>query len=98
MVSNARLDLPEPDRPVKTMSASRGRSSETSLRLCSRAPRMISWSATMVLTAQGSPPGRPLERGDGFEQVFVKPRRVATRHAVRHRSYGAAQHPQVCVE
>ena len=27
------------------MRASRGRSSETSLRLCSRAPRMISWSA-----------------------------------------------------
>src|SRR5688500_5524863 len=46
IVSNARLDLPEPDRPVKTMRASRGRSRETSRRLCSRAPRMISRSAT----------------------------------------------------
>src|SRR6476619_2232248 len=45
MVSKARLDLPEPDSPVNTIRASRGRSSETSLRLCSRAPRMISWSA-----------------------------------------------------
>src|SRR3954466_4525426 len=46
MGSNARLDLPEPDRPVKTIRESRGRSSEMSLRLCSRAPRMMSWSAT----------------------------------------------------
>ena len=46
IVSKARLDLPDPDSPVKTISASRGRSSETSLRLCSRAPRMIRRSAT----------------------------------------------------
>ena len=39
MVSKARLDLPEPDRPVMTTSFSRGMSSETFLRLCSRAPR-----------------------------------------------------------
>src|SRR3954452_10714373 len=39
MVSKARLDLPEPDRPVKTIRASRGRSSEMLRRLCSRAPR-----------------------------------------------------------
>src|SRR3954469_2157968 len=45
-VSNAREDLPEPESPVKTISESRGRSIETSLRLCSRAPRMMSWSAT----------------------------------------------------
>src|SRR3954466_15833847 len=48
MVSKASDDLPEPDSPVKTMSESRGRSIETSLRLCSRAPRMISWSATAL--------------------------------------------------
>src|SRR4029079_7874599 len=53
MVSNARLDLPEPDRPVNTIKESRGRSSEMSLRLCSRAPRMMSWSATGVLPAAG---------------------------------------------
>src|ERR671920_1639829 len=46
IVSNAREDLPEPERPVKVMSASRGRSSETSLRLCSRAPRTMRLSAT----------------------------------------------------
>src|SRR4051794_31115913 len=39
MVSKARLDLPDPDRPVNTISASRGRSSEMLRRLCSRAPR-----------------------------------------------------------
>src|SRR5215469_16678734 len=38
MVSNARLDLPEPERPVITMRRSRGSSSETFLRLCTRAP------------------------------------------------------------
>src|ERR1700712_89353 len=40
MVSKARLDLPEPDRPVSTVSVSRGISTSTFLRLCSRAPRM----------------------------------------------------------
>src|SRR5262245_21484951 len=38
MVSNARLDLPEPDRPVTTIKLSRGISTETFLRLCTRAP------------------------------------------------------------
>src|SRR5579862_145346 len=42
MVSNASEDFPEPERPVKTISRSRGRSSETSWRLCSRAPRITS--------------------------------------------------------
>ena len=52
IVSKAREDLPEPDRPVNTIRASRGRSSETSLRLCSRAPRTISrsTSATFLKT------------------------------------------------
>src|SRR6266849_11108626 len=38
MVSNAKLDLPEPESPVTTMSLSRGISSEMFLRLCTRAP------------------------------------------------------------
>src|SRR5262249_41057579 len=38
MVSNARLDLPDPESPVTTMRRSRGISSETFLRLCTRAP------------------------------------------------------------
>src|SRR5262245_36319801 len=44
MVSNARLDLPEPESPVTTMSLSRGISTEMFLRLCTRAP----WTATVV--------------------------------------------------
>src|ERR1700722_1242192 len=38
MVSNAKLDLPEPESPVITMSLSRGISTEMFLRLCTRAP------------------------------------------------------------
>jgi hypothetical protein len=34
--------LARPESPVNTMRESRGRSRETSLRLCSRAPRMMS--------------------------------------------------------
>src|SRR3954465_4595387 len=41
MVSKASEDLPEPDRPVNTASLSRGISTSTFLRLCSRAPRMV---------------------------------------------------------
>src|ERR1019366_2218069 len=38
MVSKARLLLPEPDSPVTTISLSRGISTETFFRLCTRAP------------------------------------------------------------
>src|SRR5262249_55436139 len=48
MVSKARLDLPDPDSPVNTISESLGNSSDTSLRLCSRAPRTTRRSATAV--------------------------------------------------
>ena len=48
MVSKARDDFPEPDKPVKTISESLGSSRETSLRLCSRAPLTINLSATKV--------------------------------------------------
>src|SRR6185312_15087536 len=41
MVSKAREDLPEPDRPVNTTSLSRGTSTSMFFRLCSRAPRMV---------------------------------------------------------
>src|SRR5579872_7636559 len=46
MVSTAREDFPEPERPVKTTSRSRGISRWTSFRLCSRAPRTTIRSAT----------------------------------------------------
>src|SRR5438045_762094 len=39
MVSKASEDFPEPERPVITTSRSRGISTSTFLRLCSRAPR-----------------------------------------------------------
>ena len=38
MVSNARLDFPEPERPVITTNLLRGMVSEIFFRLCSRAP------------------------------------------------------------
>src|SRR6266700_5127201 len=47
IVSNARLDLPDPDSPVYTTRASRGSSTWTSFRLCSRAPRTTRRSATV---------------------------------------------------
>src|SRR5262245_54452655 len=47
MVSNARLDLPEPERPVTTIRRSRGSSTEMFLRLWTRAP----WTAIVVRAA-----------------------------------------------
>src|SRR5438445_6635497 len=44
MVSKASEDLPDPERPVKTTSLSRGMERVTFLRLCSRAPRIVIWS------------------------------------------------------
>src|SRR5436309_7550624 len=48
-VSKARVDLPDPDKPVTTTSWSRGMSIERFLRLCSRAPRirMYFWLSLM---------------------------------------------------
>src|SRR3954447_8187179 len=43
MVSNARLLLPEPDSPVNTIILSRGSSTLTLRKLCSRAPRTMSF-------------------------------------------------------
>ena len=51
IVSNARLDFPEPDSPVKTMRLSRGRSRSTPRRLCSRAPRTTSRGASVERAA-----------------------------------------------
>src|SRR5436190_17009998 len=61
MVSNARLDFPEPERPVMQTSAFRGSLTVTSFRLCSRAPWTISSSAAMS--------GQCI-RGSRVEQVF----------------------------
>src|SRR5215510_742343 len=50
MVSKARLDLPEPERPVTTISLSLGISTEMSLRLWTRAP-----CTAMVVRAAARP-------------------------------------------
>src|SRR5579859_788513 len=50
MVSKASDDLPEPERPVKTTSLSRGIDRVTFLRLCSRAPRIVIWSVGAIGT------------------------------------------------
>ena len=55
MVSKASDDLPEPDRPVKTISLSRGSSMAMFLRLCSRAPRTTRESDTATRLAGPAP-------------------------------------------
>ncbi len=49
MVSKASDDLPEPDSPVMTVRLSRGMSTSTFLRLCSRAPRTLMLPAIWLL-------------------------------------------------
>src|SRR5262245_38444133 len=66
MVSNARLDFPDPDRPVTTVSRSRGISSEMFRRLWTRAP----WMAIVVR----ADPLRPL-----FQEPSVATRRLLER-------------------
>src|ERR1700730_4639881 len=56
MVSKASEDLPDPESPVKTMSASRGSSRFTSFRLCSLAPRMTRWLAADAACLGGMGP------------------------------------------
>src|SRR5580700_1470801 len=56
MVSKARLDLPDPERPVTTMSLSRGISTEMFLRLWTRTP----WTAMVVRALWDRPPGLSL--------------------------------------
>src|ERR1051325_6959508 len=51
MVSNAREDFPEPDRPVTTTSLLRGIVTSMPFRLCSRAP------LTTMAPVIGRPPG-----------------------------------------
>src|SRR5689334_5255405 len=51
MVSKARLDLPEPDNPVTTISLSRGSSTFTFWRLCTRAPCTAMVVRAAALTA-----------------------------------------------
>src|ERR1700674_2766082 len=66
MVSNASDDFPEPDRPVKTISWSRGSRTSRSLRLCSRAPRIV--RSVLAVDSATSPSYRA---GARYERTFV---------------------------
>src|SRR6266436_6875132 len=57
MVSKAREDLPDPERPVITVRELRGISTLMFLRLCWRAPRTTSFVRPMIPTAL--PPQEP---------------------------------------
>src|SRR5690349_18528062 len=69
MVSNARLDLPEPLRPVITTRLSRGRVTSTFLRLCSRAPRIVIW---LVVIAPRGADGVSREDGETIARRAVR--------------------------
>src|SRR5688500_6571829 len=63
MVSKARLDLPDPDRPVNTISLSRGSSTLTFFRLCSRAPRTLMVGPLGTAVLRGAIPSEATEAG-----------------------------------
>src|SRR5688500_8776576 len=60
MVSKASDDLPAPDRPVITVSVSRGMSTARFLRLCSRAPRTREWVSIRFRSASGGESAWPV--------------------------------------
>src|SRR4029079_2967333 len=91
MVSNARDDLPEPERPVITTRLSRGISTSTFLRLCSRAPLILIPTILFMRVARSAKkpalhPG-PYAKPDfqhslsyhGAVPVFQRPRGVFSR-------------------
>src|SRR5882672_9631633 len=57
MVSNAREDFPDPDKPVTTVSLSRGIVTSIFRKLCSLAPRTISESSAIARENCGSDRG-----------------------------------------
>src|SRR5437879_5050528 len=64
MVSKAREDFPEPERPVITTSLSRGISTSMFLRLCSRAPLTMMRSIAAHTRGLHAPWGLPLYQTD----------------------------------
>src|ERR1039457_1944575 len=98
IVSNARLAFPDPDNQVNTIMESRGSSSDTSFRLCSRAPRTTRRSATALCSpGHGSPghdDGSPGQVGDEssahrdapcYSGALTKQRSGGKRSRLRHR-------------
>src|SRR5256885_14563798 len=80
MVSKASDDFPDPDNPVKTISLSRGNSSETFRWLCSRAPRITSLSLTSDTVSNPGIQGEGREgpnrhKADGGERRSITPLR-----------------------
>ena len=80
MVSKAKLDLPEPDNPVKTTSEFLGISIEIFFRLCSLAPLTIRWSliirpspfrAIRVLIHESHLANAQLTQNGGFRQLIA---------------------------
>src|ERR1700690_2850600 len=71
MVSKARDDLPEPDRPVITTSRSRGISTSMFLRLCSRAPLTTILSIACVTSS-----GTGKDELGAFKGVAIWPNRL----------------------
>src|SRR5690606_63946 len=78
MVSNASDDLPDPDRPVITISLSRGRSRSMFLRLCVRAPRILMASISVGGSAEANGPAYRNGRFGGNGRVGQAPGRRAT--------------------
>src|SRR5262245_46623255 len=85
MVSNARLDLPEPDSPVITTSLSRGISREMFFRLCTRAP----FTAIVVRAPPLNDDDDDDDGGDGRRRsaamAFRSLRHVEERQLLDHR-------------
>src|SRR5277367_1822606 len=76
MVSKAREDFPEPERPVTTVRVLRGMETLTLRRLCWRAPRTVMWVRRGVAGAGKVPASRPtgldgIDAGSGFEMVLI---------------------------
>src|ERR671919_995094 len=69
MVSNASELLPEPDSPVITTRALRGRSRSIDLRLCSRAPRMRMNSSMVQVCGQTARGHDPRQRPHGIDAL-----------------------------
>src|SRR3989338_3076871 len=70
MVSKAKLDLPEPDKPVITTSLLRGMLSEIFLRLCTRAPRITMLPAGATVQERLPLPAAESEDCLAFGAVF----------------------------
>src|SRR5450759_2220451 len=100
MVSKARLLLPEPDKPVMTISRSRGIETVTFLRLCSRAPRTTSCSCGIGphyrrngLKRTGVRYGRTTVRASGATGRLDYLRAITKPEEIAHSGFGVSQYP-----